>query len=339
MKIQKTALFVVPCYYEGTSFERIYTAIRFVIERDSLPIDILVGDKIKNTLSSGALDDERYTKAQAAILPHLLSKVASGQYDRILFIDFFNPGMELVRYLGDQIGFEVKMASLLHGGTFIEGDLYSDAWVQQAEKLWMLLYRRVYVPSQYAFSSLPDELKQKAKIYPWGTDNIVHNRQEAQNRDKRFDVIFPHRLNKDKGLDDLIKIVRLLPGVKFLITSPTPVRSSERDLLESADNVSFAVCETTDELHEMMKSARIVLSCARQELFGYSVAEAVALGCIPVAPKNQVYTELYSESNLYETIDDCVGLIISTLKNDKDNYSRAITATSFEPLLNDFLEL
>ena len=47
---QNRSLFVVPCYYTGTSFERIYTAIAHVIKECKLPIDIMVGARFDNTL-------------------------------------------------------------------------------------------------------------------------------------------------------------------------------------------------------------------------------------------------------------------------------------------------
>ncbi len=43
----------------------------------------------------------------------------------------------------------------------------------------------------------------------------------------------------------------------------------------------------------LLERADIVVSCAAQEYFGISVAEAVHAGCYPVLPRGQVYPDLY----------------------------------------------
>lgn len=332
------SLFVAPCYYTGTSFERIFTAISHRIQLDKLPIDILVGDSLDNTLTGGALDDVRYTQAQADMLSRLIKKLSTNQYDRILFIDFFNPGMELVRYFSEQTQHEVKMASLLHGGTFVAGDIYDADWVRQSEKLWGSLYERVYVPSDYALSQLPDTLKAKTSVHPWGMDNVALTGYAKPYSRRAIDVIFPHRLNADKGTDDLANIIRSLPDVTFVVTSPSSIAGSLPAALSGLDNLSVVTCASTADLHKVMGDSKVVLSCAKQELFGYSVAEAVSLGCIPVAPRNQVYTELYDEKYLYDGIGGCCALIQQNLQLHDTNSTSSIT-TSFLPLLQDFLEV
>ncbi len=332
------SLFVVPCYYTGTSFERIYTAILHTIKINDLPIDTMLGVRIDNTLAGGVLDDIQYTQAQANMLSSLLKKLLSKKYDRILFIDFFNPGMELVRYFVEQTGQDIKMAALLHGGTFVEGDVYEAEWVMKAEKLWGNLFDKIFVPSRYAYNQLPLYIKDKASIHPWGMDDIISEGFAKPYNQRMIDVIFPHRLNSDKGIDDLAAIARKLPQVTFIVTSPSPLQGIIPPELKGIENISYATCASTDDLHKVMGNAKLVLSCAKQELFGYSVAEAVSLGCIPVVPNNQVYVDLYSEDALYHDIAEACSLIIERLTfSDKIFQSRI--ATSFLPLLNEFMDI
>lgn len=335
---QNHSIFAVPCYYTGTSFERIYAAITHVIQLNDLPIDVIVGPRIDNALREGALDDTQYTQSQAEMMVNLLKMISTKKYDRILFIDFFNPGMELVRYFAEQSEHEIKMAALLHGGTFIEGDIYEADWVTRSEQLWGSLFDRVFVPSRYAQSQLPDYLANKTSVYPWGMDNIISEGFAKPYNERSIDVIFPHRLSSDKGVGDLANIARQLPDVSFVITSPNSTAEALPYELSRLDNITQTNCASTNELHATMGDAKMVLSCAKQELFGYAVAEAVSLGCQPVLPRNQVYTELYSDNVLYSDLIKAVALIRERLSPDYEAASDSIN-TSFLPLLKEFLEI
>ena len=62
-----------------------------------------------------------------------------------------------------------------------------------------------------------------------------------------------------------------------------------------------------------LAAADIVVSCADQEYFGISVAEAVHAGCYPVLPRRQVYPHLYGPlcrgRHFYDTDQDLVALL------------------------------
>ncbi len=331
------ALFVTPCYYTGTSFERIYNSIHQIIKQRNLPIDVYIDKIYPNTLKPGELDDVRYEKSQAETIKYLLSKKCS-KYNKILFIDFFNPGVELVRYMSDHANNEIKIAALLHGGTFIQGDLYSDKWVSCAEKTWAEIYDRIYVPSQYAQSQIPSDIASKAVVKPWGMDNINQSNYAKPYENRTIDVVFPHRLNTDKGIDDFIKISHMMPKTNFVITTPTEINNTTTNNLASQKNITFITCKDTDDLYKILGSSKIVLSCAKQELFGYSIAEACRLGCVPILPSSQVYKELYDKNSLYEDLPQCIAMITDVLsKNLSINFNNDLK-TSFEPLLSDFLQ-
>lgn len=332
------ALFIAPCYYTGTSFERIFDGVTRVIENNNLPIDTYVISQYKNKLQRGELDDVKYIKAQARMLDDIAKSLIDGVYDRVLFIDFFNPGIDLLRYTSDKSGHSVKFASLLHGGSFVEGDIYEKGWVDKAEQLWASLYDRVYVPSEYALSQLPGFLSSTAKNFAWGLDAINVPKTQKSFCDRKFDVVFPHRLNHDKGKDDLLYIVQKLKNISFIITTPSPSLSGNEISEFNLPNVTMEYCETTEDLQRIMDDSRLVLSCAKQELFGYSVAEAVLCGCIPILPNSQVYPEMYDKNFLYDSLDDCCNLINYTLNNGDKN-RMDYKKPSFLPMLQDFLNI
>jgi len=69
-----------------------------------------------------------------------------------------------------------------------------------------------------------------------------------------------------------------------------------------------------------LEAADVVVSCAEQEYFGISVAEAVHAGCYPVLPRQQVYPTLYGPlcrgRHFYENEDDLVDLLADLVAGD-----------------------
>lgn len=66
--------------------------------------------------------------------------------------------------------------------------------------------------------------------------------------------------------------------------------------------------------------ADIVVSCAEQEYFGISVAEAIHAGCYPVLPRRQVYPHLYGPlcrgPHLYDTDAELIDLLARLITGD-----------------------
>jgi hypothetical protein len=102
---------------------------------------------------------------------------------------------------------------------------------------------------------------------------------------------------------------------------------------------------TKDEYYKLLAKSKIVVSFALQENFGYGIAEAVYLGCVPIVPNRLVYPEFYSLATLYETYSQCVELVEHVLDNwDKTfkNYKAfrldsfyTLNSNSFKTWFND----
>ena len=81
-----------------------------------------------------------------------------------------------------------------------------------------------------------------------------------------------------------------------------------------------------DEYYYLLSRAKVVVSYALQENFGFGVNEAVYLGCAPVLPNRLVYPEFYSEEFLYDTFDESVSMVESALDSYHDWKPSADTA-------------
>ncbi len=82
----------------------------------------------------------------------------------------------------------------------------------------------------------------------------------------------------------------------------------------------FGYAEDRGRYDALVASADIVVSCAEQEYFGISVAEAVHAGCYPVLPRRQVYPSLYGSRcrgrHFYETEDELTALLADLVRGE-----------------------
>lgn len=91
---------VVPQYYSGTSFEEIIKHMMVAAKEINVSINFVGPTKsVNNNLRGFLLDDERYTKNQ---LKQIGDLIKLKNHTKILFLDFFNPGFDLLRYYHEQ---------------------------------------------------------------------------------------------------------------------------------------------------------------------------------------------------------------------------------------------
>jgi len=112
--------------------------------------------------------------------------------------------------------------------------------------------------------------------------------------------------------------------------------------------------EPSREAYERhLASADIVVSCAAQEYFGISIAEAVHAGAYPVLPREQVYPSLYGAScrgrHFYTGEDELAALLddllsgsacghVCPLPLDCDEYCWSRLAPRFDEVFQDVIE-
>jgi glycosyltransferase involved in cell wall biosynthesis len=140
-------------------------------------------------------------------------------------------------------------------------------------------------------------------------------------RDGRRPVIlWNHRWEFDKRPDLLVAALdRLLArGLDFAVMLLGEGRHREAVFAPLAARLGdrclqFGHVEDRARYEALLDQADIVVSCAEQEYFGISVAEAVHAGCYPVLPRRQVYPSLYGTRcrgrHFYTTEDELVDLL------------------------------
>ncbi len=313
---------ISPILYKGSCFNDMVIGIldsakKFDVKFKLMPLSY--GD-----LNSFGLENpDDYIKNSISKIIFLKNNLKDG--DKLLLVDFFFPGLDLLEFYLKRKGISVFKLGLIHGGSFVDGDLYGEyRWLNNFEKGWLDIFDLVVSPSKFFIRNLDIKYKKKVKICPWGLNSDL----TPKLKNKKIDVIFPHRFSHDKGVKDLLIIAREMRHVNFVVTGlnkrvvddlPDDLKKIFLELKKMA-NVKILKMENANQHIKTLKSARIVFSAAEQEGFGYSIFKSIQCGAIPVLPKRCCYPEFFDKKYLYSSINDAIKLIDLFLRTYPKNY-------------------
>jgi len=147
-------------------------------------------------------------------------------------------------------------------------------------------------------------------------------------RGERPLIIWNHRWEFDKRPDSFCRtLARLLDqGLDFDVALLGESREHEqvfgalRERL-GARCVAWGYQTSRADYDRWLARGDVVVSCAEQEYFGISIAEAVHAGCYPVLPRAQVYPAMYGTfcqgRHFYTGEDELVALLAELLSGDR----------------------
>lgn len=122
---------------------------------------------------------------------------------------------------------------------------------------------------------------------------------EPRPRNAALRILWNHRWEYDKAPERFFGALErlLMEGVDFEVAllgenfrRKPPIFERMQHLLGERI-VVYGYVEDRRDYAAWVRSCDVVVSCARQEYFGISVAEAVLAGCFPILPHDQVYPE------------------------------------------------
>jgi len=337
-------LIVIPSFHTGTSLDEMLNSIKLLIQKNNWPIKI-IGENLRvdDASTANSFDSEPEVKNYIVLLEELFKHKKA---KKILFLDFFFPGLDLYKYFSEISEMNPKLGAFMLGATFLPGDLYHWKWLEKSEETWFEIYDKAYVPSKYFYNQIPEKHINKVEIFPWGLDasfQIIDKIKPTLSNGKEYDVIFPHRLDDDKGIDEFIKIVESVPEANFYITTfSEPIKNDYYHQLKELPNVNFLIGEDDEQHLRSLGNAKVVLGCARQETHGYSIIKSVLMGAIPVLPNREVYPEYFDNNYIYNNVEEAVKMIKKFLSDDRQDLSdlqEKLRKFSFDKLLTSFFEL
>jgi hypothetical protein len=260
------------------------------------------------------LDAARTIQFKAYQLSELAKYVHDGivqDGDTIFVSDLWFPGLESIAYLKYFYKKNVKIRGLFHAGSMTDTDHVRnmERWAKNFEDIIFDIVDEVFVGSIFISEDIcrkrmVDDRKIKAIGFPL-SDEVTKKQFLIPSKKRSPIVVFNGRLDDEKQpwlFDELQKRLKkkyfTLPHLEFYNTQK--LRMDKK------------------YYYELLSKAKVVVSFAKQENFGFGINEAVALGCIPILPNRLVYPEFYGKEYLYTTFEECVDMVADALLDNLD---------------------
>lgn len=167
--------------------------------------------------------------------------------------------------------------------------------------------------------------KEKIKLIPAiYIDQAVFHPQEVE---KKYDLIFVGRLEKNKGAEMFVKAVTEL-GVKAIIVGIGPFENHLKSLAEKtkADIVFRGFAKDAHEVARLINESRVLVMCSYNEGGPRVVAESMACGVPVVATRVGVVPDIIPFEQQCDWNPRDISAKAKRLLNDSNAYASARTA-------------
>jgi len=280
--------------------------------------------------------------SQLMNLVHLMKLGQVTSNDVIYFEDMFQPGIESLPYILNQIEKRHKPKIFVRClAQSIDPDDFVHVWGMSK---WMGHYEKMVDSFVDGVLASNEEMVAHMKIAGWTSpiyniSGLAFGKVEVQNRVnsiKPFDeramrVVFSARWDQEKQPDfymDLIEAwhnIEGLPKVEFAVCSGSKLRSNNQSYMERTyklvDEGKLKLYEDLEknDYYNILNDSRCVFNCALQDWVSNTVSEADALGCNVLYPAYRSFPETFSNdaSRLYVpwSIKDAILKLIPLLEN------------------------
>lgn len=191
---------------------------------------------------------------------------------------------------------------------------FGKSMARAAEKLFYFLQAKfdaTLVTSRIMEEKLHHHGVQRTRYVPFGTDPLMMEAYRKRNKKKspgRIRLLYAGRLEQEKGIDLLIKIIpRLLenPDVYLSVAG----RGLYEDELKAIDHHQFeylGYISSRTQLAEIFSRHQIFLAPGPYETFGFAALEAMASGQTVVGPDKGGVAEMlteYGSSSIFKAGD------------------------------------
>jgi hypothetical protein len=240
--------------------------------------------------------------------------------DVIFFEDMFQPGMESLPYIMDQIPAEQRPQVWIRClAQAVDPDDFVHVWGMGK---WMSLYEEMCNEFVTGVLSSNEEMVAHMKIANWkapiyNISGLAFDKTEValrvgeikpwEERDNR--VVFAARFDQEKQPDffmDMIEEWYGTPGtpeVEFAILQGGPLRSNNQKYIDRARKMEergqLVIYENLKKNHyyDIVNSSKVLFNCALQDWTSNTVSEADALGCNVLFPAYRSFPEIFNNDH------------------------------------------
>ena len=266
--------------------------------------------------------------------------------DAVFFEDMFQPGIESLPYIMDQIPQEQRPTVYVRClAQAVDPDDFVHVWGMGK---WMSLYEQMV--NQFAtVLATNEEMVANMRIANWeaplyNISGLSFGKAEVQSRVsdiKPFGlrsnrVIFAARFDQEKQPDFYMDVIEMVlqqrPDVEFAVLSGGPLRSNNQKYLDRAykmrDENKLKIYEDLkkNQYYDIVNDSRVMFNCALQDWVSNTVSEADALGCNVVYPAYRSFPETFANDHtrLYTpwSKEHAVEKILAGLDAPSDNMGK-----------------
>jgi len=314
--------------YEGRYTLQLQQWNESVFRRRGIDYVVVPGNTIDNTkaISVGqVLDAHGRSYFGMSQMMNLVQMMRSGEVtgeDVVYFEDMFQPGIESLPYIMDQIPAEQRPRVFVRClAQAIDPDDFVHVWGMGK---WMALYEQMV--NQFATVLATNEemvahmriAGYEAPIYnisglAFGKDEVIE-RVGGPAEIRRFDqrskrVVFAARFDQEKQPDFFMDLIeeyhRRNPnsGVEFAVLSGGPLRSNNPKYLDRAykmeaeGKLKIRKDLNKNQYYAIVNDSRVLFNCALQDWVSNTVSEADALGCNVLYPAYRSFPETFANDH------------------------------------------
>ncbi len=312
--------------YEGRYTLQLQQWNEAVFKRRGIDYVIVPGSTIDNTkaISVGqVLDAHGRSYFGMSQMMNLVQMMRSGEVtesDVIYFEDMFQPGIESLPYILDQIppGHRPRIFVRCLAQA-IDPDDFVHVWGMSK---WMSTYEQMVNCFADGVLATNEEMVAHMRIANWtapiyNISGLAFGKEEVlsrvNNEIKPFDqramrVVFAARFDQEKQPDFYMDLIEAwhrngMPKVEFAVLSGGPLRSNNPRYLERAAKLEergmlkiYKDLQKND-YYNIVNDSRVLFNCALQDWVSNTVSEADTLGCNVLYPAYRSFPETFANDH------------------------------------------
>jgi len=316
-------------YYMGLeSYESRYTLQltewnRRVFERRGLDVVYVPGETIDNSqaISVGQVLDAHgrsyFGMSQIMNLVRMMRQGEVTSDDVIYFEDMFQPGMESLPYIMDQVQPEFRPRVFVRClAQAIDPDDFVHVWGMSR---WMSLYEQMCNEFVSGVLATSEEMVAHMRIANWSApiynvSGLAFGKEEVQERvnnqirpfyDRPLRVAYAARWDQEKQPGFFMDLIDMWHSqgpfpAEFVLLQGGPLRSNNTEYVSRARQLQaegkLIIHENLSKnaYYDILNNSRVLFNCALQDWVSNTVSEADALGCNVLFPAYRSFPETFA---------------------------------------------
>ncbi len=312
--------------YEGRYTLQLQEWSERAFKRNGVDYVIVPGTTIDNTKSiqvGQVLDAHGRSYFGMSQMMNLVQLMRNGDVtgeDVVFFEDMFQPGIESLPYIMDQIPAEQRPKVWVRClAQTVDPDDFVHVWGMSK---WMSLYEAMVNEFVTGVLASNEEMVANMRIANWrapiyNIGGLAFDKAEVQERvgkintwNKRDNrVVFAARFDQEKQPDffmDMIEEWHGTPGtqeVEFAILQGGPLRSNNQKYIDRArvmqERGQLAIYKNLkkEQYYDIVNRSKVLFNCALQDWTSNTVSEADALGCNVLFPAYRSFPEIFANDH------------------------------------------